>query len=266
MPNAPTLPESVPPVSVLPTSVAASAVPRPAPLRGRVIGFAAMAAAALMMITGSVPATAASADVLADSVVAPAARNVQSLTVAQTAPIVIERDGYTVAAAPAPAPAPAPAADPAAVPAAPAAPAGPAIQWPVPASTPVSDDYGPRSAPCSGCSTFHKGADLTAGLGAPIQAIADGVVTEVSATDDGGLGVHAVVEHVVDGQTVSSVYGHMIVGSLLVSVGQTVTVGQQVGSLGSTGQSTGPHLHFEILLDGTTPTDPLAWLGAHATA
>jgi murein DD-endopeptidase MepM/ murein hydrolase activator NlpD len=58
----------------------------------------------------------------------------------------------------------------------------------------------------------------------------------------------------------------MIVGSLLVSVGQTVTVGQQVGSLGSTGQSTGPHLHFEILLGGTAPTDPLAWLGAHATA
>jgi murein DD-endopeptidase MepM/ murein hydrolase activator NlpD len=228
-----------------------------------VIGFAAMVATALMMITGSVPATAASAEVLADSVVAPDVKNVQSLTLGKTAPIVIQRDGYTVAAAPAPVAAPAAAA---AAPAAPAAPAGPAIQWPVSASTPVSDDYGPRSAPCSGCSTFHKGADLTAGLGAPIHAIADGVVTEVSATDDGGLGVHAVIQHVVDGQTVSSVYGHMIVGSLLLSVGQTVTVGQQVGNLGNTGQSTGPHLHFEILLGGTEPTDPLAWLGAHASA
>ncbi|TFC06866.1 M23 family metallopeptidase [Cryobacterium mannosilyticum] len=49
-------------------------------------------------------------------------------------------------------------------------------------------------------------------------------------------------------------------GSLALTVGQPVLVGQLVGNVGSTGQSTGPHLHFEIRLDGTTPTDPFAWL------
>jgi murein DD-endopeptidase MepM/ murein hydrolase activator NlpD len=57
----------------------------------------------------------------------------------------------------------------------------------------------------------------------------------------------------------------MISGSLQVHVGESVSVGQQVGEVGNTGQSTGAHLHFEILLDGTEPTDPLAWLNAHAT-
>ena len=65
---------------------------------------------------------------------------------------------------------------------------------------------------------------MNPGDGSPIQAIASGVVTEVSATDSGGLGVYAVIEHVIDGETVSSVYTHMSVGSLAMSVGESVSI------------------------------------------
>lgn len=135
-----------------------------------------------------------------------------------------------------------------------------AIQWPFLTGVPITTDFGPRVPPCDGCSSYHKGIDMNPGDGSPIQAIAAGVVSEVSATDNGGLGVYAVIDHVIDGQQVSSVYAHMREGSLALSVGQTVKVGDLVGNVGNTGQSTGPHLHFEILLDGVTPTDPVAWL------
>jgi murein DD-endopeptidase MepM/ murein hydrolase activator NlpD len=134
------------------------------------------------------------------------------------------------------------------------------IQWPFLTGVPISTDFGYRVPPCSGCSSYHKGIDMNPGDGAPIQAIADGVVREVSATDNGGLGVYAVIDHTTDGELVSSVYAHMTEGSLALSVGQRVAVGDLVGTVGNTGQSTGPHLHFEILLDGVTPTDPFAWL------
>jgi murein DD-endopeptidase MepM/ murein hydrolase activator NlpD len=181
---------------------------------------------------------------------------VQTLESGTGSPAPVARDGFTVAVPP-------PLAVPAAAPAAYSATG--LVLWPVSASTATSDSYGPRVAPCAGCSTFHKGADLTPGVGSPIQVIADGVVSSVSASDDGGLGVHAVIDHVIDGQKVSSVYGHMIQGSLQLSEGQAVRAGQLVGNVGSTGQSTGPHLHFEILLGGTEPTDPLAWLAVHAS-
>jgi murein DD-endopeptidase MepM/ murein hydrolase activator NlpD len=134
------------------------------------------------------------------------------------------------------------------------------IQWPFTVGVPISTDFGPRVPPCDGCSSFHKGLDMNPGVNTPIQAIADGLVKEVSATDDSGLGVYAIIDHMIGGRLVSSLYAHMREGSLALSVGQPVLVGQLVGNVGSTGQSTGPHLHFEILLDGTTPTDPFAWL------
>ena len=225
-----------------------------------------MAAATLIAFSGSVPATAVGLEQLPPSAVqltgqyVAAARvtdpPLQSLAAAAGMPGAIARDGYTVTAAPPPPPV---------VQVAAVARGTGAVRWPVPESTRVSGDYGPRNAPCAGCSTFHKGADLVPGYGTPITAIANGVVTAVSASDSGGLGVYAVIEHIVDGRTVSSVYGHMVSGSLALHVGESVSVGQLVGNVGSTGQSTGAHLHFEILLDGATPTDPLAWLDAHAS-
>ncbi|TFD02541.1 M23 family metallopeptidase [Cryobacterium sinapicolor] len=189
----------------------------------------------------------------------------QGLVPSAATTATVHRDGFTVTDAPKPVPVPAapaavPTADDAAAPAA----ANAAVQWPFPGSVRLSGPYGPRDAPCGGCSTFHKGLDMLPGEGAPALAVADGVVREVSATDNGGFGVYAIVDHTVDGQLVSSVYAHFQAGSLQVSAGEPVGVGTHLGNVGSTGQSTGPHLHFEILIDGITPTDPYAWMSQRA--
>ncbi|WP_133160278.1 M23 family metallopeptidase [Cryobacterium zongtaii] len=136
------------------------------------------------------------------------------------------------------------------------------IQWPFAVGVHVGDQFGYRN--CAGCSVNHGGQDFNPGLGAPTQAIADGVV---SFTEDGegSLGVHMIIDHMIDGKLVSSVYAHMIHGSMLLKTGDVVKVGQVLGKVGSTGMSTGPHLHFEIRLGGIngTKTDPLAWLYAN---
>lgn len=136
------------------------------------------------------------------------------------------------------------------------------VQWPVPASSTLSSEFGFRS--CAGCSSDHLGIDLNPGSGYPIQAIADGVVV-LAEESSGGLGVQVVIEHVVDGATVRSLYGHMQFGSMTVGIGDTVARGQVIGAVGNTGQSTGPHLHFGILVDGVE-IDPHAWLLQHANS
>ncbi|TFC16365.1 M23 family metallopeptidase [Cryobacterium algoritolerans] len=213
-----------------------------------------MVFAALLITVLAIPAQAvdrAAAAGLPLSVTAAEAGQAQGLAVGDVLEATIARDGYSVGQAPV------------AV-ASTAAATGPAVRWPFPTAARLSDTFGPRDAPCAGCSTFHKGLDLLPGEGTPVHAIADGVVREVSAYDDGGLGVHAVLDHTIDGRQVSSVYAHFQEGSLAVAVGQAVSVGDELGAVGSTGQSTGPHLHFEILLDGVTPTDPFAWLTERA--
>lgn len=137
------------------------------------------------------------------------------------------------------------------------------VQWPLDPSTKISSYFGYRS--CAGCTRDHHGVDYNPGAGTPIEVISDGVVVEVG-NPSGALGVYAVVEHVIDGRTVRSVYAHMTSGSLRVSVGDEVTRGQVVGTVGDTGLSTGPHLHFGILLGDDTPIEPLAWMRAHVNA
>ncbi|WP_157488154.1 MULTISPECIES: M23 family metallopeptidase [unclassified Leifsonia] len=136
------------------------------------------------------------------------------------------------------------------------------VQWPFRVGVHIGDQFGARD--CAGCSSDHHGQDFNPGLGAPIQAIADGVVSYVE-DGDGSLGVHMMIDHVIDGQVVTSVYAHMIHGSMLFKEGDTVKVGDVIGKTGDTGMSTGPHLHFEIRLGGKTGpwTDPLEWLYAH---
>lgn len=132
-----------------------------------------------------------------------------------------------------------------------------AIQWPFPVGVPISYGYGMRSG------TLHEGADFTPGEGSPIQAIADGVVRE--STDSGGAyGVSIIIDHVIDGQLVSSHYAHMQYDSRQVQVGDHVTVGTFIGRTGNTGRSYGAHLHFEILMNGTATIDPITWLREHA--
>ncbi len=137
------------------------------------------------------------------------------------------------------------------------------VEWPIDPASPVGDGFGPRTPPCAGCSSFHRGTDFTPGAGTPIGAIANGVVTEVG-DPSGELGVYAIIQHTIDGVTVSSVYGHMKFGSMPLTVGEVVTRGQLVGLVGDTGLSTGAHLHFGILDAAGTPINPLTWIRAHA--
>lgn len=136
------------------------------------------------------------------------------------------------------------------------------IQWPFPDPVPVSSGFGARHvANCGFCSTFHEGLDFVPGAGTTIDSIADGIVSQADMT--GPYGNHVIIDHVINGQKVQTLYAHMMAGSIKVTVGQTVTVAQPIGQVGSTGNSTGPHLHFEVHLDGT-PVDPFAWLKANA--
>lgn len=137
------------------------------------------------------------------------------------------------------------------------------IQWPFPSGVPITSGFGPRNvAGCGFCSTYHRGLDFTPGSGYPINSIADGVVSSVEVSN-GGFGNNVIVDSVVNGQKVQSLYAHMLWGSIKVAEGQQITVGTQVGNVGSTGNSTGAHLHLEVRLDGT-PIDGFAWLQANA--
>jgi murein DD-endopeptidase MepM/ murein hydrolase activator NlpD len=137
------------------------------------------------------------------------------------------------------------------------------IQWPFAVAVPIASGFGARDvANCGYCSTFHEGLDFTPGIGAPIQAIADGVVSLVQ-EDHSAFGNHVVIDHVIHGRKVQSVYAHMLAGSVRVTVGQVVKVADEIGQVGNTGASTGAHLHLEIHLDGI-PVDPFIWLKANA--
>jgi murein DD-endopeptidase MepM/ murein hydrolase activator NlpD len=138
------------------------------------------------------------------------------------------------------------------------------VQWPFPYAVPIGDGYGDRVAPCRGCSTFHKGLDFLPGVGTPIFAIADGVVS-MSAVTDSGLGNEVNIDHVINGVNITSVYGHMKMDSSPLHVGDVVKVGDLVGLTGQTGVAMGPHLHFEIRINGAQ-TDPWAWLKANAAS
>lgn len=138
------------------------------------------------------------------------------------------------------------------------------IVWPVLTPERRSDGFGPRSAPCAGCSTNHDGVDFNPGNGSPIVSIADGVV--VLATENGGgLGVNVEVQHNIGGTLVTSSYAHMQSGSMTVGVGDQVTAGQQLGAVGTTGQSTGPHLHLEMFGADGVRFDGFAWLAMRVT-
>ncbi len=137
------------------------------------------------------------------------------------------------------------------------------IQWPFKVSVPMSSGFGYRPDQPAGAKPFHSGLDFNPGAGAPIQAIADGTVTSVIESDS-GLGVHVTIRHQINGDVIDSVYAHMQFGSVAVSEGQSVKVGDRVGLVGSTGQSTGPHLHFELHPGGGEAVDPFTWLKAHA--
>jgi len=108
--------------------------------------------------------------------------------------------------------------------------------WPI--HGPVSSEFGPRWG------GFHPGIDIAVPTGVPIAASANGVV--VVAGPNGGYGNFVVIDH---GNGYATAYAHQ--SSIAVNDGQTVTKGQVIGYVGSTGFSTGPHLHFEVRVNGT---------------
>lgn len=125
-----------------------------------------------------------------------------------------------------------------------------AMSWPT--AGPISSYFGYRTHPVFGTKKLHSGLDIAASHGQTVTAAADGVV--IMSGWYGGYGKAVVIDH---GGGISTLYGHH--SSLLVSVGQKVRRGQAIAKVGSTGVSTGPHLHFEVRVNGT-PQDPLGWL------
>ena len=138
------------------------------------------------------------------------------------------------------------------------------IQWPFPTGVPISDGFGYRSSPGGIGSTNHQGIDFNPGMGAPIQVVADGTVRLAQKSDAGGYGCYVIVDHNVNGLKFASLYGHMQCASVAMSKGDSVKVGDLVGKVGSTGTSTGAHLHFEIHDASDTPIDPMPWMTEHA--
>lgn len=100
---------------------------------------------------------------------------------------------------------------------------------------------------------LHGGIDIANSIGTPILAAADGVVVDVGPT--AGYGAWVKIKHS-DGTV--TLYGH--INTWLVSVGERVMAGDQIATMGNRGNSTGPHLHFEVLLDGSNRIDPVGWL------
>jgi len=134
----------------------------------------------------------------------------------------------------------------------------------------ISSDFGWRSPPCSGCSADHRGVDFVPGAGKPIYAILDGMVVESGFL--GGYGYWVKLEHIVPNpgtnelENWETVYAHMQEDSIPeeVKVGAVVKKGEIIGRVGNTGMSTGPHLHFELRIEGEQ-IDPLPFISEYQT-
>ncbi|MCX6372704.1 MAG: M23 family metallopeptidase [Actinobacteria bacterium] len=124
------------------------------------------------------------------------------------------------------------------------------MMWPVNAS--VGSPFGWRIHPILGYRKFHTGIDLGVAYGTPIHAADSGTV--IYATWMGGYGNVIIIDH---GRGISTLYAHQ--SSLAVGTGTRVVRGQVIGYVGSTGFSTGPHLHFEVRVNGN-PVDPMGYL------
>lgn len=125
---------------------------------------------------------------------------------------------------------------------------------PLQISTSISSTFGPRTNPFGDSNNeFHDGVDLTGGYGTPIQASAPGVVE--AAGWSGGYGNRVIVNH---GHGYRTLYGHM--SQIGVAQGTQVERGQLIGYIGSTGRSTGPHLHYSVYYLGKA-VDPQDYLG-----
>ncbi len=122
--------------------------------------------------------------------------------------------------------------------------------WPT--SGEVTSGFGWRNSPMGGGGELHPGIDIANSMGAPVVAAADGVVVQSGAA--GGYGNMVQIDH---GNGISTIYGHN--SRIIVSMGQSVRKGQVVSYVGSTGKSTGPHLHYEVRINGNA-VDPIGFM------
>jgi murein DD-endopeptidase MepM/ murein hydrolase activator NlpD len=122
--------------------------------------------------------------------------------------------------------------------------------WPV--SGEVTSGFGWRNSPWGDGSELHPGIDIANSMGAPIVATADGEVVKSEAS--GGYGNIVQIDH---GNGVTTIYGHN--SRMIVNAGQNVKKGQVISYVGSTGRSTGPHVHYEVRINGT-PVDPTSFM------
>jgi len=122
--------------------------------------------------------------------------------------------------------------------------------WPVRGF--VTSGFGRRRAPLAGSTAMHTGLDISNRIGTPVRAPARGAVT--FAAWDGAYGITITLDH---GNGITTRYAHL--NKALVKVGDYVQRGDVIGELGNTGRSTGPHLHYEVLLNGT-PVNPMRYI------
>lgn len=125
--------------------------------------------------------------------------------------------------------------------------------WPCPSSYTISSDFGGRESPTAGASSNHMGIDIAAGTGTPIVAAASGTV--IISQYSPSAGNYVTISH---GNGLCTVYMHA--SALYVSAGQRVSAGETIAAVGSTGYSTGPHLHFGVTLNGSY-VNPHSYVG-----
>ncbi|MBM6715901.1 M23 family metallopeptidase [Gemmiger formicilis] len=128
-----------------------------------------------------------------------------------------------------------------------------ALQWPLPVAGSITSQFGYRTDPISGETSYHSGTDIAAPEGTPILAAAAGTVTIANATDSwgGSYGYHVKIDH---GNGQETLYAHC--SSICVTVGQQVQAGQVIAYVGHTGRATGSHLHIELRINGESKAFP----------
>ncbi|MET0896078.1 MAG: M23 family metallopeptidase, partial [Acidimicrobiia bacterium] len=120
-------------------------------------------------------------------------------------------------------------------------------------NAPITSRFGYRTDPITGATAYHAGLDFGASCGTPIKAVGNGTVVSAG-YNSGGYGNMTLITH---GGGLATLYGHQ--SAFAVSAGQPVTAGQVIGYVGSTGKSTGCHLHFEVRVNGNA-VDPSGYL------
>ena len=126
------------------------------------------------------------------------------------------------------------------------------MQWPCPSTNRLTSRFATRQHPIDGVTKMHNGIDIAGGYGADIIAADSGTV--LFSGNSSSYGKYIVISH---GGGLTTLYAHC--SQLLVSAGATVSRGQTIAKVGSTGKSTGPHLHFEVSLNGSRQ-DPLSYV------